>query len=69
MYGTIGWLVLAAMCGFIELRARRSAGHTATMSRFVEIVASRRAGRLVLALAWVFVGVHLFTRYTLPGHG
>lgn len=69
MYGTIGWLALAAMCVFIELRARRSAGRRATIGRMVEIIASRRVGCLLLALAWVFVGVHFFTRYTLPGHG
>jgi hypothetical protein len=29
-------------------------------------VASRRLGRLLLVLFWIFAGVHLFARYTIP---
>ena len=69
MYGTIGWSVLGALCVFIELYARLHPTRTVTIGRVGSWLAGRGAGRLALALVWVFVGVHLFTRYTVPGHG
>jgi hypothetical protein len=69
MIGTIMWLALGGACVLIEVRARRHPQRTATIARVGGLIARHRAGRALLVLAWVFVGVHFFTRYTLPGHG
>jgi hypothetical protein len=68
MYGTIGWIVLLVACALIELLARRPQSRASTLSQFGALIASRMSGRVLLTLAWVFVGVHLFARYTIPGH-
>jgi Family of unknown function (DUF6186) len=66
MIGTVLWIVLLAACILIELLARRFPSRGATISQFGVAIASRRLGRIVLLLLWIFVGVHLFARYTIP---
>jgi hypothetical protein len=68
MYGTVGWIVILVAGLALELASRMGAIKTPTLNRAGALVATRVAGRVVLILFWVFVGLHLFTRYTLPGH-
>jgi hypothetical protein len=64
--GTILWFVLLGASVLLELLARLVPSRFSTISQFGASVASRRTGRVVLTLFWVFVGVHLFSRYTIP---
>jgi high-affinity nickel permease len=68
MWATIGWLVLLGLSVAIEAASRLRAGSTATLARLGAVIATRVSGRVVLILLWVFVGLHLFARYTIPGH-
>jgi hypothetical protein len=68
MYGTVGWILILAAGLAFELASRLTLARTPTLARTGALVASRVAGRVILILFWVFVGLHLFTRYTLPGH-
>lgn len=68
MIGTIAWLVLLGACVIIEFLARRYPTRISALSRFGATLASRRAALVLLVLFWVFVGVHLFARYTIPRH-
>jgi hypothetical protein len=53
MYATIG---------------RFRSARTSSLARLGALLATRIPGRVVLLLIWVFVGVHLFARYTLSHH-
>ncbi len=66
MYGTVLWLALLGAGVTIELVARTQR-RTATLSRFLQSIAARGVGRAALLAFWLFVGLHLFARYTLPG--
>jgi len=66
MIGDILWLVLLGACLAIEVLARLDPARSATLAQFGASVASRRVGRVLLVALWVFIGVHLFARYTLP---
>lgn len=62
------WLSTLLVALVIEGLARVRTSKIATLSRTSSLVARRITGRAVLLLLWVFVGVHLFARYTIP-HG
>jgi Family of unknown function (DUF6186) len=66
VYGTVLWLVLLGVAITTELVARWRR-RVATLSSFFASIATRRVGRAALLVIWVFVGLHLFARYTLPG--
>lgn len=66
MIGDILWFVLLGASVTIEILARLVPSRFATLTQFASSVATRRLGRLLLALLWMFVGVHLFARYTVP---
>jgi len=68
VYGTVGWLALLALALLFELLARLHLTKTSTLGQFGATIASRLPGRVLLVLLWIFVGVHLFARYTLPRH-
>jgi hypothetical protein len=68
MWATIGWLVLLGLSAAVEVASRLRAGPTATLARAGAMIATRVSGRVILMLLWVFVGLHLFARYTIPGH-
>jgi hypothetical protein len=68
MYATIGWLVLLGAGLLIEVLGRLRPARISTLARLGAMLASRILGRVVLILIWIFVGVHLFARYTIPGH-
>ena len=65
MAATILWVALLGAVAGLEARARRR-GRIPTLGRLGSVVASTLVGRLALAALWVFVGLHLFARYTLP---
>jgi hypothetical protein len=64
--GNIAWLVLLGVSLLIEVRARHTPKRSATLGQFAAAIAARRSGRVLLVLFWLFVGVHLFARYTIP---
>jgi hypothetical protein len=66
MIGNIAWFILLGACVLIEVLARRFPSRFATLAQFGTTIASRRIGRFLLVLVWLFVGVHLFARYTIP---
>lgn len=68
MWATIGWLVLLGLSAAVEVASRLRAGPTPTLARVGAVIATRFSGRVILILLWVFVGLHLFARYTIPGH-
>jgi hypothetical protein len=68
MIGTIAWLILLGACVVIELLARRYPTKISTLSLFGATLSSQWVARVILVLFWVFVGVHLFARYTIPRH-
>jgi len=68
MFGTVSWIALLGAGLVLELASRLGAVRTPNLAQTGAFVATRVVGRVALLLFWVFVGVHLFTRYTLPGH-
>jgi hypothetical protein len=66
--GTLVWLALLGLSILVELRARLGAGRTPTLGRVGAAIATSLGGRILLLLLWMFAGLHLFSRYTLPGH-
>jgi hypothetical protein len=68
MIGTICWLLLLGASIGVELFARVRTTSTTTLARTGSLLATRISARVLLVLLWAFVGLHLFARYTLPGH-
>lgn len=66
MYGTAAWIALAAASLSIEWIARRRPSRVATLERTGARIAVSVTGRVLLWALWIFVGVHLFSRYTIP---
>jgi hypothetical protein len=63
---TIAWIVLLAATVVIEVVSRRRLQRVATIEQTGARLATWVLGRVVLWLAWIFVGLHLFARYTIP---
>jgi hypothetical protein len=68
MFANIAWIVLLVAVVLTMFFARVSDAGPATLTKAGDAVATRVSGRVILILLWIFVGVHLFTRYTVPGH-
>jgi len=68
MFATVCWLILLALGVLIELLSRLERITTPTLNRTGALAARSVVGRLFLLAFWIFVGLHLFARYTLPGH-
>jgi hypothetical protein len=68
MFGTTAWIALFLAVVLIMFFAQFRDAGPATLTKTGDAVARRVPGRVILLLFWIFVGVHLFTRYTLPGH-
>lgn len=66
MIVTIAWIALLVASVAIELVSRRHPQRVATIEQTGARIATRLLGRAVLWIAWIFVGVHLFARYTVP---
>jgi hypothetical protein len=56
-----GYAALAAMMIACEAIARRT-GHCATAARVISALVARRAVRLLVLAAWLWVGWHVFVR-------
>ena len=68
MIATVIWLLLLVACVLIDLIGRLHPARVSTLNRATSMVARWTSGRVLLFLLWVFVGFHLFARYTVP-HG
>jgi hypothetical protein len=62
---TIAWIVLLAASLVVELVSRRHPQRVATLEQTGARIATSVLGRAILWSAWIFVGVHLFARYTI----
>lgn len=60
------WLALLVAGAIIEILGRLRPKRVSTLNRAVAIIERRVTGRAILILLWVFVGLHLFVRYTVP---
>jgi hypothetical protein len=66
MIVTATWIALLVACVALELAAHRPGSRIATLRQLGAKLAARVPGRALLWAVWVFIGVHLFTRYTIP---
>ena len=60
--GLLGYCVLVAALIGLTFAARRPGVPIASGSRLIASVRRTRTGRILLALAWAWVGWHLFVR-------
>jgi hypothetical protein len=60
------WLVLLVAAALVEFVARRRPNRVSTLHRATSMAAELLPARVVLIAFWMFVGVHLFARYTIP---
>jgi hypothetical protein len=65
---SIVWWVLIAASVIMELLARARPSLIPPLSRVGARLARVLPLRVVLWVAWIFLGLHFFTRYTLPRH-
>lgn len=65
MYATIGWIVLLVASVATEVVSRLVPRHVSSLERTAARIATRVSGRALLWALWIFVGLHLFARYTL----
>jgi hypothetical protein len=68
MVGTIAWIALFCVVVQIMFLSHKRHSKTTTLAKTGNAVATRVSGRVILLLFWIFIGVHLFARYTLPAH-
>lgn len=66
MIGTALWAALAVAGVVLELVSRRSQ-RVASLAALLGWASSFRTGRILLLAGWLFLGVHFFSRATLPG--
>ncbi len=65
---TVLWWVLIGAGVAVEVLARARPQMVASLARLGAWLACWFPGRVLLWLGWIFVGVHLFTRYGVRGH-
>jgi len=63
---TVAWVGLIVAVVVLEVLARRHGARLVPLERLAGRLWRRPLGRVVLLGLWAFVGVHVFTRYTLP---
>ncbi len=68
MAGTLSWVAIAGAAVVWETVCRTGRRRSPDISRTGAMLARRLPWRIVLAATWIFVGVHLFARYSVPGH-
>lgn len=68
MYVTATWIALLTVSALIEIWSRVRPARTSTLSRTGSMIARSISGRAILIALWIFVGLHLFARYTVPNH-
>jgi len=64
--GTVLWCAITVSGLAWELTCRISDGRWPGLREVGSALASSLPGRVALFALWVFVGVHLFARYTVP---
>ncbi|HEV2426928.1 MAG TPA: DUF6186 family protein [Acidimicrobiales bacterium] len=65
MLGDLAWAAILTVAVALETGARLGA-RWPTLDALAARISSARAGRIALYAAWLFVGLHLFARYTVP---
>ena len=60
--GVAFWVAVPVAALLIDVVARRSAGRLASADEFVRFVSTSRAANVILIVAWLFAGYHLFAR-------
>jgi hypothetical protein len=65
---TVVWWVLIVGSVIMEIVGRVRPQVISPLSRVGARLATILPLRIVLWAGWIFLGVHLFTRYTLPRH-
>jgi hypothetical protein len=60
--GVAFWVALPVAAVLVEVAARRSDGRVANAEELVRFISTPLAARIVLVVAWVFAGYHLFAR-------
>ncbi|MGC2168870.1 MAG: hypothetical protein WA580_07200 [Acidimicrobiales bacterium] len=68
MIVTVIWWVLIGGGAALEGLARARPQTLATLARAGAWLAHSIPGRVLLWMGWIFVGVHLFTRYGVSSH-
>jgi hypothetical protein len=63
---TVIWLALLVAGVLFEILGRLRPARVSTLNRAASLLTRRISGRLFLMSLWVFVGFHLFARYTIP---
>ncbi|MGA7836207.1 MAG: hypothetical protein WCA31_13460 [Acidimicrobiales bacterium] len=66
MDATIAWVALLVAGALVELMARLHPRRVSSLERTGARLATHVAGRALLWALWIFVGLHLFARYTMP---
>ncbi|MGA2123383.1 MAG: hypothetical protein ABSG58_03040 [Acidimicrobiales bacterium] len=67
MIVTVTWWVLIGAGVALEGLARARPRSIASLARIGAWLASSIPGRVLMWMGWIFVGVHLFTRYGVRG--
>ena len=68
MAGNAGWLAIGGAVVAWEVVCLCSRGRLPGLGRAASTLARRLPWRIAMVLAWIFAGVHLFARSSLPGH-
>ena len=68
MIVTVIWWVLIALGVAVEVIARVRPESVASLARVGARLARSVPLRVLLWVGWIFVGVHLFSRYGVTGH-
>lgn len=63
---TIAWVALLALAVALEAAAHLGLIRLSPLAHLARRWWTHPLGRLALLCAWSFVGIHLFSRYTVP---
>jgi hypothetical protein len=66
MLVTALWITLLVLAVLTDVVGRRRSTGVATLSQALNFVVRRVPGRVILVIVWIFIGFHLFSRYTIP---
>lgn len=66
MIGFILWLGIIGLALGWEIICRLSHNRFLSIGRLGSFIAIRIPGRIALFAIWIFIGIHVFSRYTIP---
>jgi hypothetical protein len=66
--GTVCWALIAGTAIFWETARRAGRNRFPDIGRTGRMLARRLPWRIVFVAVWIFAGVHLIVRYSVPGH-